>query len=206
MAETFPKWVKTPDDFIRYRQGLGPPSKRPRIKTCPYCKMEIPAGASTCPYCRKDQPSAAKGLIYLIMIFFAGLFVFGIWNPFSYDSQPSTSSPASVPAPTRSSVPSSPALIVSASTILAHYKANEVAADDYYKGKYIEVEGKIRSITKNAFDIPVVSLEAGSSFDTVDCHYPKGSNRPASYMRGENVTIEGYCKGMILGSILIDIP
>ena len=30
------------------------------MKTCPYCKMDIPDGASICPYCQKEQPVEAS--------------------------------------------------------------------------------------------------------------------------------------------------
>lgn len=56
-----------------------------------------------------------------------------------------------------------PEIQVTASQLLASYNENEVAADNIYRGRIIEVSGTIESIDKDAFDNVIVSLAGGAS-------------------------------------------
>jgi hypothetical protein len=55
----------------------------------------------------------------------------------------------------------------SAREIFADYDANEVAADQKYKGKEVDIVGTVQSIDKDAFDNIVVHLQTPNRFMSV---------------------------------------
>ena len=52
-----------------------------------------------------------------------------------------------------------PTTKVTATQMLADYEANEVAADQKYKGNMVEVSGTIKNIGKDILDTPYVETE-----------------------------------------------
>ena len=57
---------------------------------------------------------------------------------------------------------------VTARRLFEAYDANEVSADEQYKGRTIHVSGKIKSIDKDFMNNIVIRLFAGGLFETVD--------------------------------------
>jgi hypothetical protein len=46
------------------------------MKTCHYCRMDIPLAADVCPYCLSDRPSGGHGFITTAFEYIlAGLFI-----------------------------------------------------------------------------------------------------------------------------------
>lgn len=97
------------------------------------------------------------------------------------------------------------AAAVTAVALWRAFDANEVAAEDKYKGKSIFVTGKIRSITTDPAGYPVVALDAGKSgFATVSCVFPKDARSTIAVLKkGQQVLIPGTCDGMILGQVFV---
>lgn len=90
------------------------------------------------------------------------------------------------------SLPSTPApaanqptqITTSAKELIAAYDANEVSADQTYKGKIVEVSGSVASINKDLLDEPFVTLAGKSSeFREVQCSLPKPKPRRSRKIR-----------------------
>lgn len=95
---------------------------------------------------------------------------------------------------------------VLASKLMADYKANEVAADGTYKGKFWRVSGIVDSIDKTIGDQIVVRVGTGKPYEinSVMC-FPSASltSRAASLSKGASITATGRVDGMTVGSVSI---
>ena len=76
------------------------------------------------------------------------------------------------------------------------YDENEIAADQKYKGKILEMSGEIDDFGKGIFDAPYIKLEAGF-LSWVYCYLSK-SYEPqlAQLSKGQRVTVQGVCDGI----------
>jgi len=179
-------------------------------KKCRYCAMMIPKDAKICPHCRKTQGWTWPAKI------FAGLIVFGIIGSFigkniDYSHQ-NTPLPQGVTDPGQR--PKSPQMnevlhhdftppqgSISAKYLYNVYEANEIAADERFKGKTFEVYGIIGSIEKNIANQPYVSLDAGT-LSFVNCRFSKDKiSCLVSLEKGMMIVIEGTCSGKTVTSI-----
>ena len=90
-----------------------------------------------------------------------------------------------------------PNLIVSAKKLYKDYNANEIAADEKYKGKIIEVTGVIRDIGNDIMDIAYVTLVGDQYFGDIQCYFSEKSV-VASLSKGKRITIIGNCSGLMM--------
>lgn len=98
-----------------------------------------------------------------------------------------------------------PAIKVSAKKLHQDYDANEAAADDEYKGKLLEVNGRIASIDKDAFDNTIVRLRGKDDFTHIMAKLSEVEAPKAKALKkGQTITVS--CKGgtMIIGSPTLD--
>jgi hypothetical protein len=96
-----------------------------------------------------------------------------------------------------------PAIKVTAIDLFRAYKDNEVAADERYKGKILEVSGAVDNIGKDIMDTPYVTLDTGDVISTVQCMFgDEHKAELASLKKGDRVTIKGECQGK-LGNVLL---
>lgn len=90
------------------------------------------------------------------------------------------------------------AMKVSASELFQDYKSNEVAADEKYKGKTLEVTGTVHSIGKDILNTIYVTLEGGGRFEimSVQCYFSdKYKSEAARLSKGQMITVRGRCEG-----------
>lgn len=89
--------------------------------------------------------------------------------------------------------PRQPPIKVPATTLFAAYAANEVSADDKYRGRVLIVDGTVKSIDKDFRDDVVVRL-VGSRFATVDA-YLMDTDKPlaAGLTKGQSLRV--FCVG-----------
>lgn len=94
------------------------------------------------------------------------------------------------------------ALAVDARALHAAYSANEVAADQQYKGKLLRVSGTVEAIDSGIGDEPNVRLSAGD-FDSV---LVKGlpAATAASLAKDQQITVVCKGAGEIMGSPVLD--
>ncbi len=90
---------------------------------------------------------------------------------------------------------------ITASQLYSEYKANEIAADQKYKGKMLKVTGVVSSIGKDIFGSPYVVLTGGGEYEVwgVQCTF-SSTYEPqlAKLTKGQQVTVTGKCKGYLI--------
>tara|TARA_B100000809_G_scaffold219291_1_gene226414 strand:+ start:420 stop:866 length:447 start_codon:yes stop_codon:yes gene_type:complete len=98
---------------------------------------------------------------------------------------------------------SSVAVRVTATQLFADYEANEVSADEKYKGKAVLVSGTIENIGKDLLDTMYVSLKTDNPIIGVQCMFSdEHKSQLANAAKGQRVTIKGKCDGK-LGNVLL---
>lgn len=92
---------------------------------------------------------------------------------------------------------------VDARTLYRAYDANEVSADQVYKGKRLAVTGTVESIDKDFMDGIYVQISTGEMFSSVHAQgLPE--NIAASLSKGQRITVECTGGGLMLGSPMLD--
>ena len=94
-----------------------------------------------------------------------------------------------------------PVLKVTSKILYKEYNNNEIAADDKYKGKIIQVRGTIRDIGKDIMDEAYISLIGDDFFGDVQCFFPDKSYL-LNLKKGQRVNVIGYCDGLFMNIIL----
>lgn len=89
-----------------------------------------------------------------------------------------------------------------APTLIAAYHANEIAADERYKGKRVRVFGLVTEIGRNAFSEAFVKL--GGDFRAIMCYFPKGHNQLlATIHKKDAIILDGDVAGMTMGWVAL---
>ena len=83
------------------------------------------------------------------------------------------------------------------------YNANEIAADEKYKGKIIEVTGVIRDIGNDIMDNAYITLVGNEYFGDIQCYFNEKSV-VASLSKGKRITVMGSCSGLMMNVHLND--
>ncbi len=169
---------------------------------CPQCALAMPDGSTSCPKCEWKKPSSswfrklAIGLGSLIAI----LYVIGkIGGEAGSSSSTSTASTASEPA-AAPAAPAAPPIEIGARKLWKEYDANEVSADDAYKGKRLLVTGTVTGIDKDLFDHIVVKLGGGNEFQWVAATMlPSEKSTAARLSKGTQATVVCTGNGRIIG-------
>lgn len=97
---------------------------------------------------------------------------------------------------------------ISANDLYAAFEANEVAAEEKYKGKHVKVTGVVTEISSGGtFTQACILLNVEDSviFGDVQCNFSNDdtAQKIAQLTKGQMVTITGLCSG--LGTINLDI-
>ncbi|OJX60034.1 MAG: hypothetical protein BGO89_07775 [Candidatus Kapaibacterium thiocyanatum] len=86
-----------------------------------------------------------------------------------------------------------PVLAVTATALYEAYDANEVSADAQYKGKKLEVSGKVKDVEKT-FGMIYVNLEGDDMFGQVTCKL-ENETEAASMTKGQKIVLLGVGDG-----------
>ena len=92
---------------------------------------------------------------------------------------------------------SNPSVIISASKLYKEYNENEIAADEKYKGKIIEVTGVIRDIGNDIMDNAYITLVGDEYFGDIQCYFNEKSV-VAKLSKGKRITVIGSCSGLMI--------
>jgi len=89
--------------------------------------------------------------------------------------------------------------------LYAEYEINEVAADQKYKDRALEVTGIIISIGKALFDDPYIILGSGQQYEIlgIQAMIPDEFD-VAQLLPGQLVAVRGICKGKFIINVLLD--
>lgn len=90
---------------------------------------------------------------------------------------------------------------ITAGDIVSSYEANEVSADENFKGKKFYVEGYIDNIGKDILDDIYVTLEAGNGIRSVQC-YIDDKDRVKNLQKGQKITVFGKCDGLMMNVLM----
>ena len=94
-----------------------------------------------------------------------------------------------------------PAMKVTAKEVAAKYKENEVAGDQMYKGKKLEISGNIYSIDSSYDDSVIVRLNGSEMFYSVDCHLDDSEKSKAAQLKkGSDIVLLCTSDGEVAGS------
>lgn len=93
---------------------------------------------------------------------------------------------------------------MSADALARAYNANEIAADEKYKGKAVIISGKIQNIGKDILGSPFVVVGGSGMLDGVQCMFAKSATSSlASLSKGRTVTISGTVSGKMLTWVMM---
>lgn len=92
-----------------------------------------------------------------------------------------------------------------ADKILHDYLANEVAADDMYKGKRVIITGSVTQIGKDITGDAFLSLRAGGNpFNSVQAYlHPKEVSAAAKVSKGQRAVVACQVSGLFVGSVVL---
>lgn len=90
---------------------------------------------------------------------------------------------------------------ITAKNLTANYEANEVKADENYKGKTFYVEGTVTDIKKDILDDIYVVLEGNEMFRDVQCFFDD-KNTASQLQKGMRVTFQGKCDGLMMNVLM----
>jgi uncharacterized protein YecT (DUF1311 family) len=182
---------------------------------CIECRTEISDKASACVKCgapvaanhsAKASDVAIKGLNVfgnLIKVILYGslasvllLVVIGLYYSSNNSEKQRSSPPETVP--TESAIP------VDATRLFDDYKANEVSADNSYKGRQLAVAGVVQSINKDFSDDTYLALATANEFMPVHADLQQRFiGQAASLVKGQSITVICTGSGMVVGSPIL---
>ena len=168
-----------------------------KTKKCKYCKTEIPADAKVCPQCRKKLKGGK--LKWVVLIILVGAIIGAVAGESDSESDKSaataTSSEKKEAAPIEYTA-------VSVNDMMSDLDSNAMGASDKYKGKYLEITGKLTNIDASG---EYINLTADGDFEIigVQCNIKNDEQKSkvASLTKGDKVTLKGKCTdvGEVLG-------
>lgn len=182
------------------------------VVNCRECGKPVSTEAAACPHCGAPQKAAAVsapaakpkkklGLLGWIGVVLVTLFVIGLFAP----SKKGVSADASGGAQAVAEAPAAaPAIAVTARALFDQYQANEVSADQQFKGKRLKVTGTVDSINKDFTNDIYVMLATPNPFMGIHASLDeKHQNLAASLGKGQRITLTCIGGGMVIGSPML---
>ncbi|HKX79601.1 MAG TPA: hypothetical protein VJM34_13870 [Novosphingobium sp.] len=142
-------------------------------------------------------------LIASPIVYFVGVAIFaGTVGALGAAGEGKYAADAHSPAAEVSSAEAADRIAVEAGTLHKAYAANEIAADQLYKGKPLKVSGTIADITSDVSDEPVLSLRV-SDFESV---HATGLTKDvaATLAKGQSITVSCVGAGEVIGTPLLN--
>lgn len=171
-----------------------------KTKKCKHCKMDIPKDAKICPHCRKKQKSGILKWVVLILIIGA------VIGAVTGEDKSADSTTKQIEATASDSQKQESESIeytsVSVNDMMDALNNNAMGASDKYKGKYLEITGKLTNIDAAG---KYIDLMADGDFEIigVQCYIKNDDQKAkiASMSKGDTVTLKGKCTdvGEVLG-------
>lgn len=141
-----------------------------------------------------------SSLILSPIIYFIGLAIFGVAvSNSSYNdyAERAKAAAAEVNSAQGGTATAPVALEVTAGQLFAAYDANEVAADNSYKGKTLKVSGTVAGINKDFTDEVYIELAGGNEFQSIQARgLPQ--DVAAGLSKGQSVIVECVGDGLMM--------
>lgn len=199
-----------------------------RALACPSCgnPLNMPRVAAVLPAPSTATTSSTRkshgrkmaawtvGLVVAIIIFMVYQSDYDGRTPSTAAAQaaaasPDVAQPVAEPAPAadveNKALPKVDPIKISAAKLYADYHANEVLADQKYKGKWLMVTGTVMEIGKDFTDSPYLRLGENNQFETVNGYFSKSHLAELAQIK-KGVVVDITCRGngMIIGSPALD--
>lgn len=147
---------------------------------------------------RKGYSTAARVASFV----WAGLILLAVVNAPSTPGVPTAvAAPAAQGAPVQAQAAPAPVQIprMTAVALFNQYKENEVAADEKFKGKTMDVEGTVEKISKDFTDEMYVVVKAGEMLTSINGYFDDSHKSAlASLKPGQRVILRGRVDGFIM--------
>jgi RNA polymerase subunit RPABC4/transcription elongation factor Spt4 len=171
-----------------------------KTKKCKHCKMDIPKDAKICPHCRKKQKSGILKWVVLILII--GVVIGAVTGEDKSADSTTKQTEATAPDSQKQESESIEYTSVSVNDMMDALNNNAMGASDKYKGKYLEITGKLTNIDAGG---KYIDLMADGDFEIIGVQcYIKNDDQKAkisALTKGDTVTLKGKCTdvGEVLG-------
>ena len=171
-----------------------------KTKKCKHCKMDIPKDAKICPHCRKKQKSGILKWVVLILII--GVVIGAVTGEDKSVDSTAKQTEATTSDSQKQGSESIEYTSVSVNDMMTALNDNAMGASDKYKGKYLEITGKLTNIDAAG---KYINLMADGDFEIIGVQcYIKNDDQKAkisSLTKGDTVTLKGKCTdvGEVLG-------
>lgn len=171
-----------------------------KTKKCKHCKMDIPKDAKICPHCRKKQKSGILKWVVLILII--GVVIGAVTGEDKSVDSTAKQTEATASDSQKQESESIEYTSVSVNDMMDALNNNAMGASDKYKGKYLEITGKLTNIDAAG---KYIDLMADGDFEIigVQCYIKSDDQKSkiASMSKGDTVTLKGKCTdvGEVLG-------
>lgn len=173
--------------------------------SCPNCGHPIASVPPTPPATPSSESGTARTPTAATILKICGVLFVLVVIAKTCTGSDSASSSSSAAVHEQTTQPSREAeLDVTAEKLWVDYDANEVTADNIYKGKVIAVRGTIQSISKDLFDNAILHLDAHGSFTSVNATMNK-TELPglARLSKGQSVHLTCSGGGMVMRSPIL---
>lgn len=179
---------------------------------CKQCGTEVATDAKACPKCaspnfkggwtKNPTLNSGCGVALLLLFGYCGVKTCGSGGGGGDLAGAANKSMAKALLDSAKPTARGPAqMTVDNRKLWADYQANEVAADNVYRGKRMKVTGTVASIDKNAFDQIVVHLASPNEFmNTMAGVEEAEAAKAASLSKGTKVTLLCTGEGLLVGS------
>jgi hypothetical protein len=152
---------------------------------CRSCRKEVDDKATKCPYCRSAVGTAAmlQGIGGLVTLIVLGWLAYTIWFAPKSDAEVER--------------PGAPAIRIQAADLESAYLENEVRADSDFKGRRVELLGKVEKVGVDIAGSPYILL-AGSGLGVQATFSKDGAAALSSLHKGESVFLKCTCRGKLI--------
>jgi hypothetical protein len=96
---------------------------------------------------------------------------------------------------------------VPVATMLSEYKNNEIRGDTLYKGKTVQITGRVGDTKRDIMNDIYVTVGTGEMFEipVVQCFFDdKWANAAAQLSKGQSITIRGRVEGLMMNVLVKD--
>jgi hypothetical protein len=170
------------------------------LKGCKECRKEISSDANPCPHCGKKNPHGMSSVVkygggFLMVVFGLPLMV-GMCAGGSHSGASGTPTAQAAEA-----VPAVPPMEVAAEKLWDDYEANEVAADNAYRGRPLLVTGDVAGVRKDFTDDVILELASRNQFMHTNAELKSSEGSIAAKLK-KGMTVEVICQDVhrIVGS------
>lgn len=114
-------------------------------------------------------------------------------------SSPAATSSQGSPTP----APAEKAIVITARKLYEDYRSNEIASDEKYKDKILDITGNVLQIKKDILDDLFVLLDAGNPIMGVQAYFgDRHKSKLANLKKGDRVVIR--CRGAgLMGNAIV---